>query len=98
MPFLFLLYLVAYLDRVNLVFAGLSMTRELGFSNAVFGFGSGIFFIGYVLLGIPGALLVEKWSARKAMAVTMIVWGCVASGTGPIARKPAFYTMRVVLG
>jgi ACS family tartrate transporter-like MFS transporter len=98
MPFLFLLYVIAYIDRINIGFAGLRMTDELGFSNAVFGFGSGIFFIGYVLLGIPGALLVEKWSARKAMAVTMIVWGCVASGTGLIHSKPEFYTMRFVLG
>src|SRR4051794_28007965 len=81
MPFLFLLYLVAYLDRVNLGFAGLSMTRELGFSNAVFGFGSGIFFIGYCLLEIPGALLVEMWSARKWIARIMITWGFLAAAT-----------------
>src|SRR5215469_3338500 len=82
MPFLFFLYVVSYIDRNNIGFAGLQMTGELGFSDAVFGLGSGIFFIGYVVLGIPGALLVEKWSARKAMAVTMVAWGCVAAGTG----------------
>ncbi len=98
MPFLFLLYVVSYIDRINIGFAGLQMTDELGFSNAVFGFGSGIFFSGYVVLGIPGALLVEKWSARKMMTTTMVVWGCVASATGLIHTKPEFYTMRFVLG
>lgn len=98
MPFLFLLYVVAYVDRINIGFAGLQMTGELGFSNEVFGLGSGIFFIGYVLLGIPGAILVEKWSARKAMTATMLVWGCVASATGLIHTKPEFYAMRFALG
>jgi MFS transporter, ACS family, tartrate transporter len=98
MPFLFLLYVVAYIDRINISFAGLQMTGELHFSDAVFGFGSGVFFIGYVLLGIPGAVLVEKWSARKAMALTMLVWGCVASATGLIHTRTEFYGMRFLLG
>jgi sugar phosphate permease len=98
MPFLFLLYVIAYIDRINISFAGLQMTGELGFSDAVFGLGSGIFFIGYLLLGIPGALLVEKWSARKAMATTMLVWGCVASATGLIHTTSEFYIMRFALG
>jgi hypothetical protein len=72
MPFLFLLYIVNYIDRNNVGFAGLQMTGELRFSDAAFGLGSGIFFIGYVLLGIPGAMIVEKWSARKIMAAIMI--------------------------
>lgn len=98
MPFLFLLYIVAYIDRINVSFAGLQMTGDLGFSDAVFGFGSGIFFVGYVLLGIPGAILVEKWSARKAIAATMLVWGCVASATGFIHTTSQFYAMRFALG
>ncbi|HEX5431093.1 MAG TPA: MFS transporter [Bryobacteraceae bacterium] len=98
MPFLFLLYVVAYIDRINISFAGLQMTGELGFSDAVFGFGSGVFFFGYTLLAIPGAVLVEKWSARKAMALTMLVWGFVASGTGLIHTKSEFYSMRFLLG
>jgi ACS family tartrate transporter-like MFS transporter len=98
MPFLFFLYVVSYIDRINIGFAGLQMTSELGFSNAVFGFGSGIFFVGYVLLGIPGAIMVEKWSARKAMAVTMLIWGTVAAATGLIHTKPEFYVMRFALG
>lgn len=98
MPFLFLLYIVAYIDRNNIGFAGLQMTGELHFSDGVFGLGSGIFFVGYTLLGIPGAILVEKWSARKAVATTMLVWGCVASATGFIHTATEFYTMRFLLG
>src|SRR5712691_8236824 len=64
-PFLFLLYITAYLDRVNVSFAGLDMTRELKFSGEVFGFGAGIFFFGYCLLEIPRAMLAESWSAGK---------------------------------
>ncbi len=98
MPFLFLLYVVAYIDRINISFASLQMTGALGFSDKVFGLGSGIFFVGYVALGIPGALLVERWSARKVMTATMLVWGCVASATGLIHTETQFYTMRVLLG
>lgn len=98
MPFLFLLYIVAYIDRINVGFAGLEMTSELHFNNEVFGFGSGIFFAGYAILGIPGAVLIERWSARKAIALTMLVWGCVASATGLIHTTGQFYAMRVLLG
>jgi ACS family tartrate transporter-like MFS transporter len=98
MPFLFVLYIIAYIDRINIGFAGLQMTAELHFSDAVFGFGSGVFFVGYGLLGIPGAVLIEKWSARKAIAITMLVWGFVASATGLIHSAPEFYVMRFVLG
>src|SRR5215475_11355572 len=91
MPFLFILYLVAYLDRVNLGFAGLQMTRDLGFSDAVFGFGSGIFFLGYFLLEIPGSLLVEVWSARKWIARIMLSWGVLAVLMGFIHTATHFY-------
>ena len=98
MPFLFLLYIVNYIDRNNVGFAGLQMTGELRFSDAVFGLGSGIFFIGYFLLGIPGAMIVEKWGARKVIGATMIAWGCVASMTGLIHTATQFYLMRFSLG
>lgn len=98
MPFLLVLYFVAYLDRVNLGYAGLEMTRELGFSNEIFGFGAGIFFFGYVLLEIPGTLLVERWSARKWIARIMISWGIVASLTGLIHNAQQFYWIRFLLG
>lgn len=98
MPFLFALYAIAYIDRINISFAGLQMTGDLGFSDAVFGFGSGVFFFGYTLLAIPGAMLVEGWSARKTMAATMGLWGLVASATGFIRTPHEFYAMRLLLG
>jgi MFS transporter, ACS family, tartrate transporter len=98
MPFLLLLYITAYIDRVNVSFAGLDMTRELGFSNAVFGFGSGIFFFGYSLLEIPGAMLVEAWSARKWIATIMIGWGILASITGFIHNATEFNIIRFLVG
>jgi len=97
-PFLFLLYIIAFLDRINVGFAGLEMTRDLGFSNEVFGFGAGIFFVGYVLLEIPGTLLVELWSARKWIARIMISWGLVAALTGLIHNAREFYWARFLLG
>ena len=66
MPFLVCLFMVAFLDRVNVGYAALEMGKDLGFNTEVLGFGAGIFFIGYFLLEIPGALLVENWSARWA--------------------------------
>src|SRR5438552_493500 len=97
-PFLFLLYIVAFLDRINVGFAGLEMTRELGFSNEVFGLGAGIFFVGYVLLEIPGTILVEVWSARKWIARIMVTWGLMAALTGLIHTAQQFYWARFLLG
>ena len=98
LPFLFLLYVTAFIDRVNVSFAGLDMTRELHFSNEVFGFGAGIFFFGYCLLEIPGAMLVQAWSARKWIAAIMIVWGMLASLTGLIQTATHFNIIRFLLG
>jgi MFS transporter, ACS family, tartrate transporter len=98
MPFIFLLYVVSYLDRVNVGSAGLEMTRDLGFNDAVFGFGGGIFFLGYFLLEVPGAVLAEVWSARKWIARILITWGFVSSATGLIHNATQFYGMRFLLG
>lgn len=68
MPYLLLLYFIAFLDRTNVSVAALQMKVDLGFSDAVIGVGAGIFFIGYFLLEIPGSLIVENWSARKWIA------------------------------
>src|SRR6202008_5154312 len=94
-PILFLAYMIAYVDRVNVAFAKLTMSKDMpAFDNAVIGFGSGVFFIGYFLLEIPGTLLVEKWSARKWISRIMISWGIVAGLTG-FGRVPwHFYTVR----
>ncbi len=97
-PFLFLLYITSFIDRVNVSFAGLDMTRELHFSNEVFGFGAGIFFLGYSLLEIPGALLAQVWSARKWIAAIMIVWGLLAGLTGLIQTATQFNIIRFLVG
>jgi ACS family tartrate transporter-like MFS transporter len=98
MPFLFCLYFIAYLDRVNVSFAALDMTRELSMTHEAFGFGAGVFFLGYFLLEIPGAILVETWSARKWIARIMITWGLIAAGTGLVTNTQQFYTLRFLLG
>ncbi len=98
MPYLFLLYVIAYLDRVNVAYAALEMTHALGFTAKVYGFGAGIFFVGYCLLEIPGTLLVEKWSARGCIARIMILWGTLAILTGFIHTSTQFYWVRFLLG
>jgi ACS family tartrate transporter-like MFS transporter len=79
LPFLWLLYVIAFLDRVNVAYAALEMSHDLAFSDRVFGLGAGIFFIGYVLLEIPGAVIVERWSARRWIARIMISWGIITA-------------------
>ncbi|MBI3416070.1 MAG: MFS transporter [Verrucomicrobia bacterium] len=98
LPFVFLLYIVAYLDRANVGFAKLAMADDLKFSEAVFGFGFGIFFIGYLVLEIPGALLVEHWSARKWFARILISWGVCSALTALVHTPMQFYVARFVLG
>ncbi len=97
-PFLFVLYILNYLDRVNVSFASLQMTGELHFSNSVFGFGAGIFFIGYFLLQVPATMLVETWSARTFIGVSLIIWGALATTTGFISNAQQFYWIRFLLG
>jgi MFS transporter, ACS family, tartrate transporter len=98
LPFLLLLYIVAFLDRVNVAYAGLEMTKNLGFSDRVFGLGAGFFFLGYVLLEIPGALIVERWSARRWIARILISWGIITAFTSLINSSAEFYVMRFLLG
>ena len=94
LPFLFVLYVLNYVDRVNISFAALQMTKELGFSNAVFGTGAGIFFIGYFLFQIPLTLLTEVWSARNFIALSLIVWGALATLGGLVDNASEFYWLR----
>jgi MFS transporter, ACS family, tartrate transporter len=98
LPFLFLLYIISYLDRANVAFAKLPMSEDLGFSEAIFGFGAGIFFLGYLLLEIPGALIVEHWSARKWIARILVTWGLCSVLTGFINTPSQFYWVRFLLG
>ena len=98
MPYLFVLFVIAYLDRVNVGYAALQMKGELSFTDEILGFGAGIFFLGYFLLEIPGSILVEKWSARRWIARIMISWGIVAILMGFVQTKNQFYVLRFLLG
>ena len=98
LPFLFLLYVIAFLDRMNVGAAALQMPHDLGFSEGVIGMGAGIFFLGYFLLEIPGALIVERWSARRWIARIMISWGVIAVAMSLVTGPISFYVMRFLLG
>jgi MFS transporter, ACS family, tartrate transporter len=98
LPFVFLLYVVNYIDRVNVSFANLRMSADLGFSDRVYGLGVGMFYVTYVLFEIPGAIIVERWSARKWIARIMISWGIVTILTGFVHTATQFYIARFFLG
>ena len=97
-PFLFLCYLAAYLDRVNVGFAKLQMQKELGFSETVYGFGAGIFFLGYVLFEVPSNIILHKVGARLWLARVMLTWAIISAATAFLSTPTAFYTMRFLLG
>jgi MFS transporter, ACS family, tartrate transporter len=98
LPFVFLIYIVNYIDRVNVSFANLRMSVDLSFSDRVYGFGVGMFYVTYVLFEIPGAILVERWSARKWIARIMISWGLITILTGFVRTAGQFYLARFLLG
>jgi len=98
LPFAFLLYIVNYIDRVNVSYANLRMSADLGFSDRVYGLGVGMFYLTYVLFEIPGAIIVERWSARKWIARIMISWGMVTILTGFVHTAAQFYVARFLLG
>jgi len=98
LPFLFILYIANYLDRTSVAYAALGMSRDLGFSDRVLGFGMGIFFISYVAGQIPGALLVERWSARRMISATMIAWGLLTALTALVHTPGQLYFARFTLG
>jgi ACS family tartrate transporter-like MFS transporter len=97
-PFLFVLYVIAWLDRVNIGFAGLQMNADLGFSSATFGFGSGIFFLGYCLFEIPSNIILERVGARLWIARIMVTWGLISAGLMLVRTPPLFYMLRFLLG
>jgi len=98
LPFLFILYIINYLDRTSVAYAAVGMSRELGFSDRVYGLGTGIFFISYLALQIPGALLVERWSARRMISATMMIWGSLTALTGLVHTPGQLYLARFLLG
>ena len=98
LPFLFVLYIANYIDRTSVAYAALGMTSDLGFSDRVFGLGAGIFFLSYVALQIPGAMLVENWSARRVISGVMIAWGSLTGLTGFVHTAHQLYVARLALG
>jgi ACS family tartrate transporter-like MFS transporter len=96
--FLFLLYVVAYLDRINLGFAALQMQQQLGFTDAVYGFGAGVFFAGYFLFQVPSNLVLERVGARRWIAVLMILWGIISASMALVTGVRSFYALRFLLG
>ncbi len=98
LPLVFAMYIASYLDRANVAFAKLPMIAELGFSEAVYGRGAGIFFIGYLAFEIPGALIVERFGARRWMARILITWGLCTAAVGLVRTPTQFYWARFLLG
>jgi MFS transporter, ACS family, tartrate transporter len=98
LPFLVACFFVAYLDRVNIGFAALTMNKELGFSPTVYGWGAGVFFFGYCLLEAPSNLILERVGARLWIARIMVSWGIVSAGMGLVWNETSFLALRFLLG
>ena len=97
-PFICLLYFIAFIDRVNIGFAALTMNKDLGFTSAVFGFGAGVFFFGYFLFEVPSNIILDKVGARLWIARVMITWGILSFCFAFIAGETSFYVLRFLLG
>ena len=97
-PVLILLFVMAWMDRVNVGFERLQMLQDLGFSEAVFGFGAGIFYLGYLLFEIPSNLLLERIGARKTLARIALLWGFTSMAMMLVKSVAVFYLLRFLLG
>ncbi len=97
-PFMLILYVVSYLDRINISFAALQMNRDLNISDEAFGLGAGIFFFGYCLFGIPSNLVIQKFGPRRWISSIMILWGFVTIGMCFVRNQIDFCILRFVLG
>jgi len=97
-PFIMLLYFVAFIDRVNIGFASLTMNKDIGLSPAVYGFGAGIFFWGYFLFEVPSNIILHKIGARIWIARVMITWGLVSAAMAFVQGPTGFYVLRFLLG
>jgi ACS family tartrate transporter-like MFS transporter len=98
LPFLFLLYIVAYLDRINVGFAALQMQGQLGFTDAVYGLGAGMFFAGYFFFQIPSNVVLAHVGARRWIALLLLAWGIISASMMFISGTRSFYTLRFMLG
>lgn len=97
-PFLVVSYLLCFVDRVNLGFAALTMNTEFGFTATIFGWGAGILFIGYFFFGVPSNLALQKYGARKWLALIMVVWGILSACMAFIQGTASFLCLRFLLG
>ena len=97
-PFAMLLFVINYLDRVNISFAALQMNRDLGFSPSIYGLGAGIFFVGYFLFEIPSNLILNRVGARRWIARIMVSWGVVSVAMAAVSGETSFYVLRFLLG
>jgi len=97
-PFMILLYFIAFLDRANVGFAAMDMNRDLNISKTLYGFGSGAFFIGYFFFELPSNLLLDRFGARKWIARIMISWGLVAATTAWVVGPKSYIANRIILG
>ncbi len=98
LPFLFIVYIINYLDRTSVAYAAIGMSRTLGFSDRVVGLGISIFFVSYLALQIPGTLMVERWGARRSITLIMIAWGSLTVLTGLVHSPHQLYGARLLLG
>ena len=97
-PYLFLCYILNYLDRFNISFAALEMKSDLQFSDTAYSLGAGIFFIGYVLFEIPSNLMMQRLGARVWITRIMVTWGLVSSCMMFVKTPASFYALRLLLG
>ncbi|WP_153101994.1 MFS transporter [Paraburkholderia hayleyella] len=97
-PFLFVAYIVAFLDRINIGFAQLQMKGDLGFSDAVYGLGAGVFFLGYVLFEVPSNLLLQRIGARRTFIRIMVGWGLISASIAFVKTPSMLYLLRFLLG
>src|ERR1700704_7009250 len=95
-PFMMLLYLVNYIDRVNVGFAALTMNKDLGFSPATYGFGAGVFFIGYVLFQVPANVILERVGARRVVFCILATWGLISAACALVQGPASFYALRFI--
>jgi D-galactonate transporter len=98
LPFLLLLYVVAYLDRINVGFAAMQMKEQLQLSDRVYGLGAGIFFVGYFLFQVPSNLVLQRIGARRWIATLMVIWGVISSAMALVHSAESFYGLRFALG
>src|SRR6185437_12982370 len=97
-PFLMLLYMVAFLDRVNISFAALTMNRDLGISDKLYGFAAGVFFLSYCLFQVPANMALTRVGARRWLGWLMVVWGVVSMGTAWVTGAGSYIGVRALLG